>query len=131
MHRGMSYARIVPLGGIQWPCYSDDRLEPAFLHGPLWADGPAQRGRLAPFSVVKHDPPAEAVNDEYPLRFTTGRRLDSYNTGVQSARLDSPPRRGETIDVSPADAAAIGVADGEIVRVSSRRGNVKAPVRID
>jgi formate dehydrogenase major subunit len=131
MHRGMSYARIVALGGIQWPCYTEDRIEPPFLHGRLWADDPAERGRLAPFSVVRHDPPAEPVTDEYPLRLTTGRRLDSYNTGVQSARLDSPLRRGETIDVSPADAAAIGVVNGEIVRISSPRGTVKAPVRID
>ena len=131
MHRGMPYSRIEALGGIQWPCFAEDRLEAPFLHGRLWATDPAERGRPAPFSVVEHDPPVEAVTAEYPLRLTTGRRLDSYNTGVQSARLASPLRRGETIDVSPADAAAIGVADGEIVRVSSPRGTVKAPVRID
>jgi predicted molibdopterin-dependent oxidoreductase YjgC len=131
MHRGMPYARLVALGGIQWPCYEEDRLEPPYLHGRLWADDPERRGKPAPFSVVKHDPPAEAVSDEYPLRLTTGRRLDSYNTGVQSGRLDSPLRRREAIDISPVDAAAIGVADGEVVRVSSRRGTVKAPVRID
>jgi formate dehydrogenase major subunit len=131
MHRGMSYARLEALGGIQWPCYHEDRLEPAFLHGRLWADDPAERGRPAPFSVVRHDPPVESVTDEYPLRLTTGRRLDSYNTGVQSGGLASPLRRGETVDVSPADAAALGVADGEVVRVSSRRGTVTAPVRVD
>jgi formate dehydrogenase major subunit len=131
MHQGMPYARLEALGGIQWPCYDEDRLEPPFLHGRLWALDPAERGTPAPFSVVKHDPPAEAVTDEYPLRLTTGRRLDSYNTGVQSGSLDSPLRRRETIDVSPADAAAIGVADGEVVQVSSRRGTVRAPVRID
>jgi formate dehydrogenase major subunit len=131
MHRGMSYARLEALGGIQWPCYHDDRLEPPFLHGRLWADDPAERGRLAPFSVVRHDPPVEVVTDEYPLRLTTGRRLDSYNTGVQTGGLGSPLRRGETIDVSPDDAVALGLVDGEIVQVSSRRGTVKAPVRVD
>jgi formate dehydrogenase major subunit len=127
----MSYARLEALGGIQWPCYHDDRLEPPFLHGRLWADDPAERGRLAPFSVVRHDPPVEVVTDEYPLRLTTGRRLDSYNTGVQTGGLGSPLRRGETIDVSPDDAVALGLVDGEIVQVSSRRGTVKAPVRVD
>ena len=48
MHRGMSYARLEELGGIQWPCYHDDRLEPSYLHGRLWADDPAERGRSRP-----------------------------------------------------------------------------------
>ncbi len=131
MHAGMSWGRLEALGGIQWPCYTDDTLEPPFLHGRLWADDPAERGRLAPFSVVEHDPPVEALDDEYPLRLTTGRRLDSYNTGVQSGGYRSPNRLGETIDVSPADAERLGIADGEVVRVTSRRGSVDAPARID
>jgi formate dehydrogenase major subunit len=131
LHQGMSYQRLEALGGIQWPCYREDRLEPPYLHGRLWAEDPAERGRRAPFSVVYDDPPVDAITDEYPLRLTTGRRLDSYNTGVQSGGLASPLRRNETIDVSPADAAALGLVDGEVVRVSSRRGTVEAPVRID
>ena len=131
MHAGMSWSRLEELGGIQWPCYTDDTLEPPFLHGRLWADDPAERGRPAPFSVVEHDPPVEALDDEYPLRLTTGRRLDSYNTGVQSGGYRSPNRLGETIDISPADAERLGITDGEIVRVASRRGTVDAPARID
>lgn len=131
MHAGMSWSRLEQLGGIQWPCYTDDTLEPPFLHGRLWADDPGERGRPAPFSVVEHDPPVEALDDEYPLRLTTGRRLDSYNTGVQSGGYRSPNRLGETIDVSPADAERLGIADGEVVRVTSRRGSVDAPARID
>jgi predicted molibdopterin-dependent oxidoreductase YjgC len=131
MHAGMSWARLEDLGGIQWPCYSEDTLEPPFLHGRLWADDPSERGRPAPFSVVHDEPPVEALDADYPLRLTTGRRLDSYNTGVQSGGYRSPNRRGETIDVSPEDAIRLGVADGEIVRVSSRRGRVEAPARID
>ncbi|MFO1536498.1 MAG: molybdopterin dinucleotide binding domain-containing protein [Actinomycetota bacterium] len=68
---------------------------------------------------------------DYPIRLTTGRRLDSYNTGVQTRRFSSPLRFGETVDLSPADAADLGVAPGETVRVVSRRGSVEAPVRID
>ena len=131
MHAGMPWWRLDELGGIQWPCYSDDTLEPPFLHGRLWADDPDERGRPAPFSVVSHGGPVEALSDEFPLRLTTGRRLDSYNTGVQSGRFPSPNRIGETIDVSPEDAARLDLADGEMVRVSSARGSVDAPVRID
>ncbi len=131
MHHGMSYARLEEHNGIQWPCPSDDRIEPSFLHGRLWATDPADRGRLAPFSVVIDDPPTDTLTDEFPLRLTTGRRLDSYNTGVQSGGFASPLRFGETIDVSPEDALALAIDGGEIVRVSSRRGGVDAPVRID
>jgi formate dehydrogenase major subunit len=131
MHRGMSYARLEELGGIQWPCYSDDTLEPTYLHGRLWDDDPQRRGPAAPFSVVEHELPVDQLTDEYPIRLTTGRRLDSFNTGVQSGGYASPRRRGETIDLSPHDAHALDVVDGEIVRITSRRGSITAPARID
>jgi formate dehydrogenase major subunit len=131
MHAGMSWERLEAHGGIQWPCPHEDSFEPSFLHGRLWADDPAERGRPALFSVVVHDPPVDRISEEYPLRLTTGRRLDSYNTGVQSGGYRSPNRVGETIDLSPDDALSIGVADGDVVRVTSRRGAVDAPVRID
>ena len=73
----------------------------------------------------------EHLDDEFPIRLTTGRRLDSYNTGVQSSGYRSPLRRGETLDLSPDDGRRYGVRDGECVRVSSRRGSVMAPVRYD
>jgi formate dehydrogenase major subunit len=131
LHAGMSWRRLEELGGIQWPCPDEDSLEPSFLHGRLWADDPAERGRPAPFSVVVHDPPVDSLSEDYPLRLTTGRRLDSYNTGVQSGGYRSPNRVGETVDVSPTDARALGVTDGDVVRIASRRGAVEAPVRID
>ena len=129
MHAGMSYARIEELGGIQWPCPSDDHPGELYLHGRLWEE--PVRGPRAPFQVVEHDPPVEALDEAFPLRLTTGRRLDSYNTGVQSGAYASPLRRGETVDVSPEDAVRLDLADGEAVRVVSRRGAVVAPARID
>jgi formate dehydrogenase major subunit len=131
LHRGMSWRRLEELGGIQWPCPSEDSLEPSYLHHRLWAADPADRGRLAPFSVVEHELPVDELTGEFPFRLTTGRRLDSYNTGVQSGGYASPLRKGETIDVCPKDAASLGVAEGEMVRVVSRRGAVEAPVRLD
>ncbi len=131
MHAGMTYQRIEELGGIQWPCPSETELEPSYLHYRLWADDPADRGRLAPFSVVIDDPPVDELNDEFPLRLTTGRRLDSYNTGVQSGGFRSPLRWGESIDISPEDAAQHGFVDGETIAITSRRGSILAPVRVD
>ena len=131
MHAGMSWARLEELGGIQWPCPSEDHPGTLFLHARLWEEDPEHRGPAAPFSVVPFEPPVDELTDEYPLRLTTGRRLDSYNTGVQTGGYSSPLRRGETVDVSPEDAERLGVANGELVRVTSRRGSVDAPARID
>jgi formate dehydrogenase major subunit len=80
---------------------------------------------------VEFEPPVDQLNADYPIRLTTGRRLDSYNTGVQTSRYRSPLRRRETLDLSPEDGARYGLSEGENVRVTSRRGCVVAPVRFD
>jgi formate dehydrogenase major subunit len=132
IHRGMSWQALEELGGIQWPCPEDGHPGTPFLHARLWEEDPALRGAAAPFSTVIDEGPVDELTDEYPLRLTTGRRLDSYNTGVQSGGFSSPLRkRGETLDVSPEDAARYGVSDGEIVRASSRRGHLDVEIRVD
>jgi predicted molibdopterin-dependent oxidoreductase YjgC len=130
-HGGMSYQRLEDLGGIPWPCPHEDHPGEPFLHARLWADDESARGRRAPFHAVDHDPPVDELNDEFPLRLTTGRRLDSFNTGVQTGGYRSPLRRGETLDLSPEDAERYGLVEGEDVAISSRRGRVEAPVRVD
>jgi formate dehydrogenase major subunit len=125
----MSYERLEELGGIQWPCPSEDHPGSPFLHGRLWAEPP--EGPLAPFSVTPWLPPVDELDADFPIRLTTGRRLDSYNTGVQSGLFASPMRRGETLDLSPQDADALDVEPGEMVRITSRRGSIEAPVRLD
>ncbi|MFL5451289.1 MAG: molybdopterin oxidoreductase family protein, partial [Myxococcales bacterium] len=129
MVAGMSYARLEKNFGLQWPCTDESHPGELFLHSRLWKE-PVE-GRPAPFSVVEHRPPVEAPDAEFPLVLTTGRRLDSYNTGVQTGSLPSPLRRGETLDISFADARRLGLSEGDPVRVSSRRGTVLAPAHID
>jgi predicted molibdopterin-dependent oxidoreductase YjgC len=129
VHAGMSYARLEALGGLQWPCYDEDHPGELFLHSRLWED--PVPGNRVPFVPVEHDPPVDRLTEDFPIRLTTGRRLDSYNTGVQSAGYTSPLRRGESLDISPEDVAAYGLSEGERVRVVSRRGQVEVPVRLD
>jgi formate dehydrogenase major subunit len=129
MHAGMSYARLEALGGIQWPCYDESHPGELFLHSRLWQEPLV--GPRAQFSVIEFDPPVDALNENYPIRLTTGRRLDSYNTGVQTAGYRSPLWRREALQIAPEDGAKYGVADGERVRISSRRGSVDACVRFD
>jgi formate dehydrogenase major subunit len=129
MHRGMTYARLEQLGGIQWPCPDEQSPGAQFLHGRLWEEPVG--GARAPFNVVIQELPVDELSDEFPIRLTTGRRLDSYNTGVQSGGYSSPLRRGESLDLSPEDCASLGVVEGERVQITSRRGSVTAPVRVD
>jgi predicted molibdopterin-dependent oxidoreductase YjgC len=128
-HAGISYARLEAEGGLQWPCYDENHPGELFLHSRLW-EKPLKGPKVA-FQPVEHDPPVERLSDEFPLRLTTGRRLDEYNTGVQTSGYASPLRRGESLDISPEDAKRLGVKSGEVVRVSSRRGRIEVPVRID
>ena len=126
-HAGMSYSRLEQLGGIQWPCYDETHPGEQFLHARLWSD---EVGRRAQFTPVEHVLPADELAPDFPFRLTTGRQLDSYNTGVQSGGYASPRRPGGALELSPADADALGIADGERVKVSSRRGSLEVPARI-
>jgi len=129
VHAGMSYKRLEDLGGLQWPCYDETHPGELFLHSRLWED--PVPGNRVPFVAVDHDPPVDKLDDDFPIRLTTGRRLDSYNTGVQTGGYTSPLRRGESLDISPEDAERFGLAVGERVRVISRRGQVEVPIRLD
>jgi formate dehydrogenase major subunit len=129
MHGGMSYRRLEENGGLHWPCYDETHPGEIYLHGRLWQD--PLIGPRAPFSSVEFAPPVDTLDEQYPIRLTTGRRLDSYNTGVQTAHYASPLRREEALDLSPEDGARYNIREGEKVRVSSRRGSVIAPVRFD
>ncbi len=126
LHGGMSYRRLDEEGGIQWPCPDEDHPGTQFLHAGLW-DEPITRER-APFIPTPWAPPVDELTPEYPIRLTTGRRLDSYNTGVQSGGYRSPLRVGAVIEVAPEDGAALGLDDGGLVKVTSRRGNLDVPV---
>ena len=131
MHAGMTNERLDEGEGIQWPCWDEEHPGTKFLHARLWEQDRDKRGPKAPFSVTPFEPPVDELTEEFPLRLTTGRRLDSYNTGVQTGGYTSPLRRGETIDMSPEDAARLGLEEGEVVRVSSRRGSLEVPARVD
>jgi predicted molibdopterin-dependent oxidoreductase YjgC len=129
MHAGMSYRRLEELGGIQWPCWDEDHPGERFLHGRLWQDPVG--GPPAPFIPTIWAPPVDRLDDEHPFRLTTGRHLDGYNTGVQTGGFSAPNRRFATLDISPEDAERLDIADDEEVRVTSRRGSLTVPARID
>jgi len=77
---------------------------------------------------VEHQDPAEVPDDEYPLLLTTGRLLEHWHTGTMTRRVDGLNELvpEERVQINAADAARLGIADGDWVAVTSRRGQVKA-----
>ena len=129
MHAGMSYARLAEHNGLQWPCYDEEHPGEAIMHWRLWEE--PLLGPPVPFIATAYEPPVDQVTPEYPLMLTTGRRLEFFNTGVQSGLYDSARKQEEVLELNPDDATDLGIVDGALVRVSSRRGSVELRARAD
>jgi predicted molibdopterin-dependent oxidoreductase YjgC len=122
---GMRYNRLEQ-GGLQWPCPDENHPGTPILHIGKFTRG---LGKLMPVDFL---PPAELPDSDYPLLLTTGRVLYHYHTGTMTRRsggLAAIYPEG-LIEMHPEDAARLSVMDGEMVKVSSRRGevNVKTDV---
>lgn len=120
-YAGMSHRRLEE-GGLQWPCPSPDHPGTPILHVGKFSRG------LGLFSPVEYKPPAEEVDEEYPLIFSTGRVLYHWHGGTLSRRspkLDALAPEPE-VEIHPEDAHRYGIKDGGMVRVISRRGEVEA-----
>ncbi len=127
MHAGMSYERLESEGGLQWPCPSLDHPGTLFLHSWLWDEVLPPRGP-APFIPVQWVPPVDPLSEDFPIRLTTGRALDSYNTGVQSGGYRSPIRKGAVLEICEEDGTNWDIREGDTVKISSRRGAIEVPV---
>jgi len=122
---GINYRRL-EVESLQWPCPTEDHPGTAILHTSLFSRG---RGHFVP---LEYRPPAEMPDDEYPLTLTTNRSLFHYHTGTMTRKVKGLNifRREELVGLHPADAGKLGIEDGEIARVVSRRGSVTAKVRV-
>lgn len=127
-YAGVTWERVDAEDGVFWPCPSVDRPGTPRLFTKSFAT-PDGRARFLP---VEHRPAAEDVSDEYPLYLTTGRVLAQYQSGAQTRRVAalSTAAPHAFVELHPDLAARLGVADGEQVRVTSRRGVMRAPARL-
>src|SRR5206468_12877327 len=68
----------------------------------------------------------------FPFRLNTGRQMYHWHTGTMTRRAEGLDSREPVpvVEIAPADALVLGVAEGETVRVTSRRGSVLIGVRI-
>ncbi|MDY6914244.1 MAG: molybdopterin dinucleotide binding domain-containing protein, partial [Planctomycetota bacterium] len=125
IYGGITYGRLEE-GALQWPCPDAEHPGTPYLHAGRFTRG---RGKFHPVEFI---PPRELPDDEFPLLLSTGRILEHFHTGTMSRRADVLDKLvpAGVIEVHPADAERLGVADGEKVRVISRRGQIEIAARV-
>ncbi|MEW9529637.1 molybdopterin oxidoreductase family protein [Microbispora sp. NPDC049125] len=132
-YSGITYERIAAETGVFWPCPSageDAAPHPGtprpFLDGFATPDG---RARLVP---VEHRPPAEDVDEEFPLYLTSGRVLAHYQSGAQTRRIRALVQASPEVfvELHPELAERLGIDPGDRVRVRTRRGAVEGAARL-
>ncbi|MGW6895316.1 molybdopterin oxidoreductase family protein [Streptomyces sp. NPDC054919] len=127
-YAGITYGRIAAENGVFWPCPDEQHAGTPRLFLDRFAtdDG---RARFVP---VTHRPAAEETDREYPVVLTTGRVVAQYQSGAQTRRVDelNAAAPGPFVELHPRLAERIGVAEGDPVAVTSRRGRAVAPARI-
>jgi predicted molibdopterin-dependent oxidoreductase YjgC len=124
-YAGMTYERM-GLDGLQWPCPDKKHPGTPYLHRDQFARG---KGK---FFALDHQDPAELPDAQYPYFLTTGRMFAHYHTGTMtriSRHLDAEQKTGY-VDMNPEDAEKLSVKNGDILVLSSRRGDIEAPVRL-
>jgi anaerobic selenocysteine-containing dehydrogenase len=155
-YTGLSYEKLRGPTGIAWPCNAaapegTDRLytDPVFptdteqceTYGHDLLTGaavtPQEHQALNPagrafLKGAPYVPAHEQVSEEYPLLYTTGRTVYHFHTRTKTARArslqDAAP--GAWVELSPTDAEALGIAEGDVVCVESPRGSIEAPARV-
>ncbi|MET8057788.1 molybdopterin oxidoreductase family protein [Streptomyces microflavus] len=127
-YAGITYERIAAEDGVFWPCPDEDH--PGTPR--LFLDRFATEDGRASFVPVVHRAAAEETDREYPVVLTTGRVVAQYQSGAQTRRVAelNAAAPGPFVELHPRLAERIGVAEGELVAVTSRRGRAVAPARI-
>ncbi|MEV6967133.1 nitrate reductase [Hamadaea sp. NPDC051192] len=155
-YTGLSYDKLRGGSGVQWPCDADhpDGTERLYTDHTFWSGvdvcedyghdlltGATQERKdyaalhtegRAIFKAADYVEPAEPVDDDYPLLFTTGRTAYHFHTRTKTARAPELQHAAPEawVEISPADAARLGVAEGDLVAVESRRGRMQARARV-
>src|SRR5256714_1870668 len=124
---GVTYERLEG-AGLQYPVPRAGHPGTAFLFDDAF---PTADGR-AKFVPVEYTDPVELPDDDYPFVMNTGRQLYHWHTGTMTRRASGLDAREPTpiVEIHPADAKAIGVREGELLRLTSRRNSMVSAARI-
>jgi assimilatory nitrate reductase catalytic subunit len=128
-YAGITYPKIEQNNGIFWPCPTRAHPgTPRLFEGGVFAhpDGKAK------FHPIQYRPPAEDIDEEYPIIMTSGRVVSQYLSGTQTRRIgplvDQYP--GPQVELHPQLAARVGVETGDLICVESRRGTLTLPALV-
>lgn len=126
---GMAAARLRREISLQWPCPTEDH--PGTPRRYLDRCFPTPDGR-AWFLPRDHREPREAPDHEFPFVLTTGRLYSHWHTLTRTGKCAQLVRREPEpfVQVHPQDAARLGVVEGELVQLTTRRGTIRLPVRL-
>jgi len=124
---GISYDRLEK-GSLQWPCLTKEHPGTEFLHAEKFATKNG-KGR---FVALGYKPSAELADAEYPFVLTTDRSLFHFHTSTMTRKVEGLEilNSRELLNINPKDADALGIADGQMVQVVSRRGEVTAKTKV-
>jgi formate dehydrogenase major subunit len=120
IYQGITYQRIEK-DGIQWPCRTPEDPGTPFLHQDQFSKG---KGSFFPIAFKE---PAEQIDQEFPFWLTTGRTGFHYHTRTMTGVSPSLQKEVEEgyIEINPFDATELGIEEGELVKVMSRRGEIQ------
>jgi anaerobic selenocysteine-containing dehydrogenase len=155
-YSGLTYAKLRGSRGIQWPCnaehpeglerlYTDGRFPSHAEYCESYGHDLISGAENEPDEYRAHDPAGRAVlkaaeyvpspevpSDEYPFLLNTGRTVYQWHTRTKTARVrelqQSAPEAW--VELAPEDAERLGILDGDLVAVESRRGRLEAPVKV-
>lgn len=127
-YAGITYERITAQDGVFWPCQDENKDDTPRLFLDRF---PTPDGR-ARFYTVEHRGPREEPDGTYPLYLTTGRMLPHYQSGTQTLRVEKLRNAASEsyVEMHPATAATYGLAQGDLVRLTTRRGQALARARL-
>jgi len=138
-YSGITYEKIAKQYGVFWPCPNDDHPGTPRLFEP-GSSNPIAKGSgpfyfpdgKARFNVAPYTPPAEDTDTEYPLMLTTGRVVSQFLSGTQTRRIgplvDQYPE--PLVEMHPKLAETLGIANGDLTTVESRRGEITLPAMV-
>jgi assimilatory nitrate reductase catalytic subunit len=131
-YAGITYERIEEEYGVFWPCPSENHSgTPRLFEADSWNPIARGRGRFyfpdgkARFQVAAYTPPAEDIDDAYPIILTTGRVVSQFLSGTQTRRIGPlvEPYPEPRMEIHPRLANRLGIADGDWTAIESRRGS--------
>lgn len=126
---GITYEKIEKNMGVFWPCPTLDHPgTPRLFEGGKFAH-PDGKARFIP---VTYRPSADEINDEYPIYLTTGRVIFQYLSGTQTRRIGFLTQECPEpyLEIHPKLAEKYGIADGELVRITSRRDSIDLKAKV-